>query len=116
MASRRAARAAATARTPPLPLRQRQGWSATWLRRTPALAGDLNGLSLPWSGTSSHQTRPTDRLTYLVRVRQRSPCSPTQFGAARSGALHSLPLLFRLFRIPWGGRRGRGNDDREREG
>jgi CubicO group peptidase (beta-lactamase class C family) len=31
-------------------------------------------------------------------------------------ALHSLPLLFRLFRIPGGGRLGRGNDDREREG
>jgi death-on-curing protein len=27
----------------------------------------------------------------LVPVRQRSSCSPTQFGAARSGALHSLP-------------------------
>ena len=37
-------------------------------------------------------------------------------GSARSGALHSLPLLFRLFRMPWGGRLGRGNDDREREG
>ena len=50
------------------------------------------------------------------RVGQRWPCSPTLFGAARSGALHSLPLLFRLVRIPWGGRLGRGNDDREREG
>jgi hypothetical protein len=49
-------------------------------------------------------------------ARQRSPCSPTQFGAARSGALHPLPLLFRLFRMPWRGRLGRGNDDREREG
>jgi len=41
---------------------------------------------------------------------------PDHRAAARSGALHSLPLLFRLVRIPWGGRLGSGNDDREREG
>jgi AAA domain len=62
-----------------------------------------------WERAASFRLRAGDATAL-------SPCSPTQFGAARSGALHSLPLLFRLFKIPWGGRLGRGNDDRDREG
>ncbi len=53
------------------------------------------------------------------------PCWPRQAtfapfsSAVRGRAFWGTPLpssAIRLFRIPWGGRLGRGNDDREREG